>query len=99
MFKKLGCWIGKQLTFTKIMVAYLVFKGVGWIDQSYQLAWAGKEEIASDLSEKVVVEILGVALLYCVKALFNSLSEHNQWPDKPSATTCESTEKKEDTPI
>ena len=64
------CWIGKQLTFQKLLVIFLVYKGVTWVDQSYELAWAGYVEIASDLSRTALTELLGVALMYSVKALF-----------------------------
>ena len=66
-------------------MVWLVFKGVQWVDQSYALAWAGHSEIASDLSQKALVELLGVALIYSLKSLFENLSKNNSWPDKPSA--------------
>ena len=87
-------WIVSQLTYQKILVAFLVYKGVTWVDQSYQLAWAGFTEIASDLSRTALTEILGVAILYSVKAIFENLSKNNSWPDKSSAET-----KAMDTPI
>lgn len=97
-FKKAMLWILKwlvsQLTYQKILVAFLVYKGVTWVDQSYQLAWAGFTEIASDLSRTALTEILGVAILYSVKAIFENLSKNNSWPDKSSAET-----KAMDTPI
>lgn len=76
-------WIRSQLTFQKLLVIFLVVKGVGWVDQSYDLAWAGNIEIASDLSQKALTELLGVVLLYSVKALFENISKNNNWPDKP----------------
>lgn len=76
-------WVAKQLTFTKILVVFLVYKGCTWIDQSYQLAWAGKDEIAESLSERALIEILGIAMLYAIKATITGLSEYNTWPDKP----------------
>ena len=76
------CWLGKQLTFQKLLVVFLVWKGVSWVDQSYELAWAGYVEIASDLSRTALTELLGVALMYSVKALFEQLSKNNNWPDK-----------------
>ena len=61
---------------------------LGWI-QSYELAWAGYVEIASDLSRTALTELLGVALMYSVKALFEQLSKNNNWPDKsPSNKDC-----------
>ena len=93
-FKKALKWICSQFTFQKILVVFLVIKGVYWIDQSYLLAWAGHTEIASELSQKALIEILGVALVYSAKALFENLSKNNSWPDKSSAKT-----KAMDTPI
>ena len=80
-------WLISQLTYQKILVAFLVYKGVTWVDQSYQLAWAGFTEIASDLSQTALTEILGVVILYSVKAIFENLSKNNSWPDKSSAET------------
>lgn len=85
--KTIITWICKQLTFQKILVVFLVYKGVTWVDQSYALAWAGNTEIASDLSQKALIELLGVALLYSVKALFENFSKNNAWPDKPCDST------------
>lgn len=75
-------WAASQMTFSKIMIACLVYKSVGWIDQSYALAWAGKDDIAESLSTKVVVEVIGVVVVYSVKALTETLSKNNTWPDK-----------------
>ena len=76
------CWICSQATFTKIVVAALLYKAVGWIDQSYALAWADHENTLESLSTTAMTEILGVFGLYAAKALFEKLSEHNTWPDK-----------------
>lgn len=75
------------MVFQKILVVWLVYKGVYWVDQSYALAWAGHNEIASDLSQKALIELLGVALLYSAKSLFENLSKHNNWPDKKKEQT------------
>ena len=80
--KIFAIWIRKQMTFTKLAVFWILYKSIGWIDQSYALAWAGKEDIAETLSKTVVTEVVGVFLLYCVKAIFEQLSKNNQWPDK-----------------
>jgi hypothetical protein len=85
-------WISRQLTFTKLIVLWIIYKSVGWIDQSYALAWAGKTDIAEDLSTKVVIELLGVILLYCLKAIFENLSKYNDWPDKGQKSTGEDPE-------
>ena len=86
-------WVAKQLTFTKILVVFLIYKGCSWIDQSYQLAWVGKDEIAEGLSERALIELLGVAMLYAIKATITSISEYNTWPDKPCDIKDKGTEK------
>jgi hypothetical protein len=77
--KSILTWLKCQLTFQKILVVALVYKGIGWVDQSYALAWAGKNEIASELSQRALVELLGVALLYAAKSLFENISKNNKW--------------------
>lgn len=95
-----ACWFGKQLTFQKLLVIFLVYKGVSWVDQSYELAWAGYVEIASDLSRTALTELLGVALIYSVKALFEQLSKNNNWPDKDtSSKNCVEQTGDENTPV
>lgn len=71
------------MTFSKIMVAWLLVHGTIWIYLSYILAYLGRVEIAETLSKTVVVEILGVMAMYALKALFENLSKNNAWPDKP----------------
>ena len=85
IFSGIVRWIRSQLTFQKLLVIFLVIKGVSWVDQSYELAWAGNVEIASDLSQKALTELLGVVLLYSAKALFENISKNNTWPDKSKA--------------
>lgn len=79
-------WFGKQMTYTKILLAILTYKCVGWIDQSYALAWADKPEIAETLSERVMIAGVGVLIGYMAKSVFESISIHNDWPDKPKET-------------
>jgi len=40
-------------------------------------------EITETLSKTVVVEIIGVIVVYSCKSLFENLSKNNNWPDKP----------------
>lgn len=92
-------WIGKQLTFQKLLVVFLVYKGVGWVDQSYELAWAGYVEIASDLSQTALTELLGVTLLYSIKATVEQLSKNNNWPDKDTSSKECVTKTGDNTPV
>jgi len=73
------------MTFSKLLVAWLLLNGTIWIYLSYALAYLGRGQIAETLSKTVVVEVLGVVLVYSLKALFENLSKNNTWPDKPKA--------------
>lgn len=81
----------KIKSFTHKAVAFLLLNGVAWIWCSYLLAYLGREDIAETLSKTVVVEILGVFLVYGLKSLFENLSKNNTWPDKKAS-------EEEDTP-
>lgn len=70
------------MTFSKIIVAFLLLNGVVWIYASYYLAYIGRTQIAETLSKTVVAEVLGVILVYATKALLENLSKNNNWPDK-----------------
>lgn len=72
-----------NMTFSKWIVTLLLLNGMIWTYISYYLAYLGKSGIAETLSKTVVLEILGVVLVYSLKALAENLSKNNQWPDKP----------------
>lgn len=67
---------------TKIIVWVCLLNGFAWVWCSYILAWLGKEQIAESLSQVAVTEIIGVVLVYCLKAAIENLSKNNNWPDK-----------------
>jgi ABC-type transport system involved in cytochrome bd biosynthesis fused ATPase/permease subunit len=71
-----------KTNFSKLIVGWLLINGTIWIYLSYILAYLGNTQIAETLSKTVVVEILGVILVYCAKACFENISKNNQWPDK-----------------
>jgi hypothetical protein len=71
----------RRPSFSKLIVAWLLFNGTGWTWCSYLLAYSGRAEIAEALSKTVVAEVLGVVLVYSLKALFENLSKNNRWPD------------------
>lgn len=50
------------------------------------LALLGREQIAEALSQVALKEIIGVVLIYGLKALFENLSKNNSWPDKGDST-------------
>ncbi len=72
-----------KIEFTKLLVGFLIVHGVIWIDFSYGLAWMERTQIAESLSKTALIEIIAVALIYCLKSLFENISKHNVWPDKP----------------
>lgn len=73
----------KKPEFSKFIVMVLLVNSLIWIYMSYYLAYIGRVEIAETLSKTVVIEILGVMLVYAAKSLFENLSKNNRWPDKP----------------
>lgn len=74
--------IKKQTPTTKKVVWFCLMNGVAWVWCSYLLAYLGRTQIAESLSKIAITEIIGVILVYCVKSLFEHLSQHNDWPDK-----------------
>jgi hypothetical protein len=70
--------------FSKKIVWLLLINSIIWIYLSYALAFLGKEQIAENLSTTVVIQILGVMIVYSLKALFENISKNNSWPDKPN---------------
>ena len=67
---------------SKRIVWLCLINGFAWVWCSYLLAYLGREQIAETLSQVAITEILGVVLVYCLKALFENLSKNNNWPDK-----------------
>lgn len=76
----------QKTTLTKLIVGFLLANGVVWVYLSYVLAYLGRVEIAEALSRAVVVEILGVVLIYGIKSLTENLSKNNDWPDKSAGS-------------
>ena len=63
-----------------------ILNGLAWVWCSYILALLGREQIAEALSQVALKEIIGVVLIYGLKALFENLSKNNSWPDKGNST-------------
>lgn len=59
-------------TFTKKWVEKLMYIAVIDLQLSYLLAFLGKEQIAEELSRKIVMEIIGVMLGYFGKSYFET---------------------------
>lgn len=73
----------EKSTTTKKVVWFCLGNGVAWVWCSYILAYLGRAEIAESLSKVALTEIVAVVLTYSLKSLFENLSTHNDWPDKP----------------
>lgn len=56
-------------TTMKRVVWVCLANGIAWVWCSYLLAYLGREEIAESLSQTAVAEIIGVVLVYALKAL------------------------------
>ena len=65
---------GFKVTTMKIIVWVCILNGLAW------------EQIAEALSQVALKEIIGVVLIYGLKALFENLSKNNSWPDKGNST-------------
>lgn len=72
----------KKATTMKIIVWVCLLNGFAWVWCSYILAWMGREQIAESLSQVALTEIIGVVLVYAIKAAVENLSKNNSWPDK-----------------
>lgn len=74
----------KKATTMKVIVWVCLLNGLAWVWCSYILAWMGREQIAESLSQVALTEIIGVVLVYSIKAAVENLSKNNSWPDKHS---------------
>lgn len=63
-------------TFTKAMVALIIIMACIDLQLSYVLAFLDKIQIAEELSKQVCTTILGVALVYMIRAYFDSRAEY-----------------------
>lgn len=64
-------------TFTKALVGIIIIMAVIDLQLSYVLAFLDKIQIAEELSKQVCTTILGVALVYMIRAYFDSRAEYN----------------------
>lgn len=63
-------------TFTKAMVGLIIIMACIDLQLSYVLAFFDKIQIAEELSKQVCTTILGVALVYMIRAYFDSRAEY-----------------------
>ena len=66
----------KQLTFTKVAIAFVLINSELQIWASYLLAFLGRDAIAEALSQQIVVTIIGTMIGYFVKSLLENLSKY-----------------------
>jgi multisubunit Na+/H+ antiporter MnhE subunit len=71
-----------KLTFTKIIVSFILGNSAMWVWCSYYLAWCGREQIADSLSKTVIAELIGVVLTYSLKEGVANMAKYNSWPEK-----------------
>lgn len=64
-------------TYTKLLVAVIVIVALIDLQLSYVLAFLDKVQIAESLSTQICITILGTALIYMIRAYFDSRAEHN----------------------
>lgn len=77
-------WLHKRhsLSFSHVIVAWLVVNGTCLLWGVMYLAVTGAENIAETLGRYVVTELLGTTGGSLVKSLVENLSKFNSWPDK-----------------
>ena len=64
-------------TFTKLWITVLLSLAIVDMQLSYVLAFLGREQIAEELSGKIVVEIVGVMVAYLAKSFFETWAGKN----------------------
>lgn len=63
-------------TYTKNMVTFIIVNAIAWVYLTYVLAFVGREQIAETLAVEIVKVIIGVALLYLLKATLENIFKH-----------------------
>lgn len=72
-------------SYTKTLVAIVVFVGLVDLQLSYILAFLGKDQIVENLSIQVCITILGTVLMYIVRAYFDSNKTGKETKDEDSS--------------
>ena len=75
------------LTFSHIVVLWLIVNGTCVMWGVLYLAATGAEQIAETLGRYVVTELLGTVGASLAKSVVENLSQHNNWPDKKLGET------------
>lgn len=66
----------KKTTYTKKMVAIILFVALLDIQLSYILAFFDKGQVIEGLSNQLCITILGIGFAYMIRAYFDSKAEH-----------------------
>ena len=66
----------KKTTYTKKMVAVILFVALLDIQLSYVLAFFDKGQVIEGLSNQLCITILGIGFAYMIRAYFDSKAEH-----------------------
>ena len=66
----------KKTTYTKKMVATILFVALFDIQLSYVLAFFDKGQVIEGLSNQLCITILGIGFAYMIRAYFDSKAEH-----------------------
>lgn len=72
----------ERMTFSHIIVAWLVVNGTCLLWGVMYLAVTGAENIAETLGRYVVTELLGTVGVSLAKSIVENLSKNNNWPDR-----------------
>lgn len=64
-----------KVQYTKVAMTWILVVALLDIQIPYVLAFFGKENTLEDLAKTIVIEIVGVFLVYCVKSFFETREE------------------------
>lgn len=81
-----------KLTFSHVIVLWLIVNGTCVMWGVLYLAATGAEQIAETLGRYVVTELLGTVGFALAKHTVENLSINNSWPDKPTSESSASDE-------
>lgn len=67
----------KKFTFTKKIITIILIVALIDLQFPFILAFFGMDNIAEELGKVLVVEVIGVTLVYCCKSYFETKEEKN----------------------
>ena len=69
--------IKNKITFTKRIISVILAVALFDMQFPFILAMLGRDNIAEELGKTLVIEIVGVVLVYCLKSFFETREEEN----------------------